>query len=84
MAKNHTFVYDTEPHEYWENYSFAIEGRLHPNEPNFYAKLHFSDIQHDITYYLREVAYYYDFKKSFEDYEDGYYQGKEKTFIIKD
>jgi hypothetical protein len=82
-AKNHTFVYDIVSHENWEEYAYKMHDDLNPpNAQFFYGRLDFNKIQAGVTYYTRSVAYCYDFKKPFQNYAEGYYQGDEKTFIV--
>jgi hypothetical protein len=82
-AKNHTFVYDNESHENWKDYLLKEPVTVHdPETQFFYARVGFSEIKAGVTYYVRAVVYCYDFKKPFEKYAEGYYQGDEKTFIV--
>jgi hypothetical protein len=82
-ACNHRFVYDIESHENWEDYQFTetVDG-LSPYESRFNAGISTRDLEHKIMYYVRAVAYCYDFIGRFKDYEEGYYSGSEKTFYI--
>ena len=83
LAKNHTFVYDTEPHNNWEDYEFKeVIYNLPNNLRKFFSGLFFDEVQHGVTYYVRAVAYCYDFKRPFQEYQEGYYQGEERTFYI--
>jgi hypothetical protein len=83
-AKNHTFVYDTESHENWEDYAFTLSAGPEPPDAHyFYYILGFSELQEDITYYVRAVVYCYNFKFPYKVYEEGYYQGRDQTFIIE-
>jgi hypothetical protein len=82
-AKNYTFVYDTISHENWSDYAIKKYVDIFPPYYNsFYGVLIFSQVQYGVTYYVRAVAYCYDFKKPFQNYAEGYYQGDEKTFIV--
>jgi hypothetical protein len=82
-AKNHSFVYDTVSHENWTDYPFIVYEPVGPNFIFIRGFLGFSDITHGITYYVRAVAYCYDFKKPFDKYAEGYYQGNEQTFFVE-
>ena len=82
-AQNHKFVYDTEPHENWEDYAIKVPVRgMEPTAYLFAKNLFYGDVEHGVTYYVRAVANCYDFKRPFDDYEEGYYQGEDKTFIV--
>jgi len=82
-AKDHMFVYDTESHGNWEDYANReIVDNVPPDKPRINAVLGFNEVQHKVTYFVRAVAYCYDFKKPFDDYEEGYYQGNEQTFYV--
>ena len=81
-ARNHLFVYDTESHEDWEEYQYSRSGSANPDDHLFATSLYFYEVQYKVTYYVRGVAYCYDFKYPFKDYEEGYYQGEEVTFYI--
>ena len=82
-ARNHKFVYDTESHENWEDYQYIESVELvKPNERRFNARLETQELEHKVTYYVRAVAYCYDFKRPFKIFEEGYYSGYEKTFYI--
>ena len=82
-ARHHTLVWDDESHENWEDYEFMEEDENHPPDSRRFAvRLEFSEIQKGVTYYFRAVAYCYDFKRPFKDYEERYYQGEELTFIV--
>ena len=82
-AKNHTFVLDTESHENWEDYAIKVPVRgMEPTAYLFAKNLFYGDVEHGVTYYVRAVANCYDFKRPFDDYEEGYYQGEDKTFIV--
>ena len=80
-AQNHKFVYDTEPHENWEDYEFK---RPVFNTPSytFAEKIYFWEVEPGVTYYVRAVAQCYDFKMPFKSYEEGWYQGKELSFYM--
>jgi hypothetical protein len=81
-AKERMFVYDTVPHENWSDYAFRVYDNTSPIDRYFRQGFGFYDLKAGITYYVRAVAYCYDFKKRYIDYKDGYYQGNEKTFIF--
>ena len=82
-ARNHTFVYDTESHENWEDYQYKIlDTAAGPNQRRFNARLDTWELEHKVTYYVRAVAYCYDFKRPFKIFEEGYYPGDEETFYI--
>ena len=82
-ARDHRFVYDTEPHENWEDYQFIeYADNVPPDDYRFGAILGVVELQYKTTYYVRAVAYCYDFKYPYQDYEEGFYQGAEETFYI--
>jgi hypothetical protein len=83
MAKNHRFVYDNVSHENWTDYPFIVYDTAFPNDIFFQEQIGFYDIKHGITYHVRAVAYCYDFKKPFQNYAEGYYQGDEQTFFVE-
>ena len=76
------FVYDTESHENWEDYKFNKSDFCPPDGRQYGINLWFDEVPHKVTCYTRAVAYCYDFKRPFQDYEDGYYQSKEFTFYV--
>jgi hypothetical protein len=78
-VKDCMFVYDNKSHENWSDYKFRKESSLYYYR--FHESIPFFEVLPHVTYYVRAVAYCYDFKKPFENYTDGYYQGAEKTFI---
>jgi len=80
-ATSHKFVYDTESHENWEDYAFRRDSWADPNDFRFHEVIVFCEVAVGVTYYFRAVAYCYDFKRPYEDYEEGFYQGGELTFI---
>ena len=82
-ARNHTFVYDTESHENWEDYQYKIscEG-YSPSSRRFDEGLSTRVLEHEVTYYVRAVAYCYDFKRPFKFFKEGYYTADKETFII--
>jgi hypothetical protein len=82
-ARNHKFVYDTESHENWGDYQYKISGEVYSNTSRiFTAALYTPDLEHKVTYYVRAVAYCYDFKRPFKIFEEGHYSGDEETFYI--
>jgi hypothetical protein len=82
-ARGHKFVYDTESHENWEDYQYKISGEVYsPSSRRFDAGLSTRDLEHEVTYYVRAVAYCYDFKRPFKNFEEGHYTGGEETFYI--
>jgi hypothetical protein len=83
LTKDHMFVYDTVSHENWSDYEF-IKSVTYPSHyvKFFRGSLGYWDLKLHVTYYVRAVAYCYNFKKPYDDYVDGYYQGEEKTFKI--
>jgi hypothetical protein len=80
-SDNHMFVYDTESHKNWSDYAFRRNNTFF-RVFAFFDELNSSEITHGVTYYVRAVAYCYDFEKPFQDYKERYYQGDEKTFIV--
>jgi hypothetical protein len=82
-AKNHTLVYDNVSHENWSDYAIKLYiDHVPSGDKFFYGILSFLDLKSGVTYYTRSVAFCYDFEKPFLNYEEGYYQGDEKTFIV--
>ena len=83
-AKDHSFVYDTESHDNWEDYEFRkVDDNAPPDCRLFFNTIWFNEVQHKVTYYVRAVAYCYDFKKPYEDYEEKIYQASnEVTFYV--
>lgn len=82
-ARDHRFVYDNDSHENWEDYAYVkYADNVPPDEFRYGAHLGFFELKYKTTYYVRAVAYLYDFKYPYQDYEEGFYQGEQKTFYI--
>ena len=81
-SKNYKFVYDTESHENWEEYKHNVSATAGPYGGRFVEVMQFSEFEHKVTYYIRGVAYCYDFRRPFKHYEEGYYAGSNVKLFI--
>ena len=78
-ASDQCFVYDSRSHETWEDYRVIVKADM-INHITKRWKSELLELLFGVTYYVRVIAYCYNFWGPLKNFEDGWYQGEELSF----
>jgi len=82
-AKDFRIVRDTEYHDSWEDYPIWSKDIWVQEDSRKFIALHYKDqFPSGVEIHWRAVAYCHNFTGPLRNLEDGFYQGRDKTFTL--